>query len=125
MSAATRVVRLGCIENGTAIWGYDTSTGDANFDGMGLDIIQVTLERSGRSILGPNSVQSNTYRNLKMVFIQNATGGYSITLASKFVKPDGTTWGLLPTGAANLRAVLEFTYTGTKYVSAQSSLVYA
>ena len=35
-----------------------------------------------------------TYRPIKIFFNQNATGGFTITLNSQYIKPDGTAWGL-------------------------------
>jgi hypothetical protein len=104
---------------------YNTAGGDANFDGLGVDRVEVTLERSGRTIAGPNSVQAAQGRWLEILLIQDGTGGRTITLSSKYRRPDGTQWGLLPSGTANQRACLRFQSLGNGlYVSDKDTLAY-
>lgn len=125
LSASNRTVMLGSARNGSAVLAYTTASGDANFDGLGIDRIEVTLTQSGRTINGPNSVQTVQGRTLDLLLIQDGTGGRTITLAAKYRKPDGTQWGLLPSGTANQRALLRFTHLGNGlYVSDKSTLAY-
>lgn len=125
LPASGKRIVLGSSINGNAVLSYTASTGDANFDGLGIDVVEVTLNQSGRTINGPNSVQTTQNRSLDFLFIQDSTGGRTITLSSKYRKPDGTSWGLLPAGAANLRATLKFTSLGNGlYVSDKSTLTY-
>jgi hypothetical protein len=125
LSAAGRLVRLGTSLGGNAVLAYNTAGGDANFDGLGVDRVEVTLERSGRTIAGPNSVQAAQGRWLEILLIQDGTGGRTITLSAKYRRPDGTQWGLLPSGTANQRASLRFQSLGNGlYVSDKDTLAY-
>jgi hypothetical protein len=125
LSASGRTVLLGSARNGSAVLSYSTADGDANFDGLGVDRIEVTLTQSGRTLNGPNSVQAPQGRWIEMLFIQDGTGGRTITLAAKYRKPDGTQWGLLSSGTANQRASLRFQHLGNGiYVSDKATLTY-
>lgn len=118
-------IRLGTKQNGTVSYAVSTADGDINFDGMGVDEVEITLERSGRGVPGPNSVQIPVGREIGFTFIQSGSGNYTINLGAQYVKPDGTGWGTLTGGATGTRAYIRFRYTGTKYVSTQSAAVYA
>ena len=125
LAAQARKVLLGTMENGTALWTYTASDGDANFDGLGVDIIEAVLNQSGRTLIGPNSVHIPNYRRLRLVLIQDGTGGRTFSLGANYLKADGTAWGLLSSGTANQRATLDFFFTGNKYISAQQTLAWA
>jgi len=123
------------IGRGAAIYAGTSRRGDAkqsltvsgaqNWAWFGQDTMQLTLVAAS-TFNNPNAqIAGSTGKRLTIQGIQNATGGYSLTLGNKFLKSDGTAWGTIASGTANKTLTLEFIYNGTNFVSTSSTTGWA
>jgi len=102
-----------------------TVSGAQNWAWFGQDTMQLTLAAAS-TLNNPNAqIAGSTGKRLTIQGIQNATGGYSLTLGNKFLKSDGTAWGTIAAGTANKTLTLEFIYNGTNFVSTSSTTGWA
>lgn len=100
---------------------YDTNTGNLAID-ANAEVVEITINASGRTVSGPGAVAGSSYRRLRVIFIANA-GGAALVMDAAFRKADGSVWGAISGGASGQRAALSFMSLGNgKYISEQSVL---